>query len=370
MATKRDYYEILSISKGAAADDIKKAYRQSAMKHHPDRNPGDKKAEELFKEATEAYQVLSDAKKRQVYDQYGHAGLGSQGFDASGFSGGFGDIFEDIFEDFFGGGGGGRRQRAQRGNDLAMAVELTFEEAAFGVERKVDVTREENCVTCDGEGAKPGTHKKTCATCQGSGQVLATSGFFNISRACPKCHGQGALIEQPCSTCRGTGRSAVKRNIQVNVPAGVDTGIRLRMPGQGEGGLRGGPRGDLYIEVHVKEHEVFKRRDEHVILELPIPMVQAALGCDMEVPTLKGMAELKIPAGTQNGKVFKLKGKGFPSLRGHGTGDQEVHIHVETPMHLTPKQNELLKQFAEASGEKVSPATEGFIKKIKSLLNK
>ncbi len=367
MATKRDYYEILSISKGAAADDIKKAYRQSAMKHHPDRNPGDKKAEDLFKEATEAYQVLSDPQKRQVYDQYGHAGLGSQGFDASGFSGGFGDIFEDIFEDFFGGGGGGRRNRAQRGNDLAMAVELTFEEAAFGVERKVDVTREENCVTCDGEGAKPGTHKKTCTTCQGSGQVMATSGFFNIARACPKCHGKGAMIEQPCSTCRGTGRSAVKRNIQVNVPAGVDTGIRLRMPGQGEGGLRGGPRGDLYIEVHVKEHEVFKRRDEHVILELPIPMVQAALGCDMEVPTLKGMAELKIPAGTQNGKVIKLKGKGFPSLRGHGTGDQEVHIHVETPVHLTPKQNELLKQFAEASGEKVNPSTASFLNKVKKI---
>lgn len=367
MATKRDYYEILSVPKNASAEDIKKAYRQSAMKHHPDRNPGDKKAEELFREATEAYQILSDAKKRQIYDQYGHAGLGSQGFDASGFSGGFGDIFEDIFEDFFGATTGRRRNRPQRGNDLALSVEVSFEEAAFGVEKKADVTREENCSVCEGEGAKPGTAKKKCATCQGTGQVMASSGFFSVARSCHKCHGQGSIVEQPCTGCRGSGRTAVKRNITIKVPGGVDNGMRLRMPHEGEGGHRGGPRGDLYIEIHVREHEVFKRKDEHVILELPITMVQASLGCEVEVPTLKGMAELKIPAGTQNGKTFRLKGKGFPSLRGHGTGDQEIWIQVETPTNLNAKQVEILKQFAEASGEKVSPATSSFVHKVKKL---
>ncbi len=369
MSTKRDYYEILSVSKSASAEEIKKAYRQSAMKHHPDRNPGDKKAEDLFREATEAYQVLSDAKKRQVYDQYGHAGLGSQGFDASGFQGGFGDIFEDIFEDFFGATTGRRRNRPQKGNDLALALEVSFDEAAFGVEKKVDVTREENCATCEGEGAKPGTQKKTCTTCQGSGQVMASSGFFSVARPCHKCHGHGAIIEHPCTSCRGTGRTAVKRNISIRVPGGVDNGIRLRMPNEGEGGTRGGPRGDLYIEIHVKQHEIFKRKDENIILELPISMVQAALGCEMEVPTLKGMAELKIPAGTQHGKVFRLKGKGFPSLRGHGTGDEEVHIQVETPSNLNSKQIEILKQFADATGEKVNPASSSFVHKVKKIFS-
>ncbi len=366
---KRDYYEILSIPKNASAEELKKAYRQCAMKYHPDRNPDDKKAEEMFKECTEAYQVLSDAKKRQVYDQYGHAGLGSQGFDASGFQGGFGDIFEDIFEDFFGTGTGRRRNRAQRGNDLALAIEVSFEEAAFGVEKKVDVTREESCPACDGEGAKPGTQKKTCSTCHGSGQVMASSGFFSVARACPKCHGQGAIIEHPCASCRGTGRAAIKKNILVKVPGGVDTGIRLRMPGEGEGGHRGGPRGDLYIELHVREHDIFKRREEHVLLDIPITMIQATLGCELQVPTLKGMADLKIPAGTQSGKVFRLKGKGFPSLRGLGTGDQEVQVQVETPSNLNAKQTEILKQFAEASGEKASPAASSFVHKMKKIFS-
>jgi molecular chaperone DnaJ len=367
MATKRDYYEILSITRNADGEEIKKAYRKCALQHHPDRNPGDKKAEDKFKEATEAYSVLSDAEKRRLYDQFGHEGLSGQNF--GGFSGaGFGDIFEDIFEDFFGSAGAGRRHaRAQRGSDLATAVEITFEEAAFGVEKTIDVRRDENCADCKGEGAKAGTQRKTCSTCRGSGQVMASSGFFSISRACPKCHGQGSTIEHPCPACHGSGRVPVSRKIQAKIPAGVDTGIRLRMPGEGESGSRGGPRGDLYIEIHVTPHEIFTREEDDLICQVPISMVQAALGCEIEVPTLKGMASLKIPAGTQTGKSFRLKGKGFPSLRGAGMGDEEVRITVETPSKLSEKQAELLKQFAAASGEKVNPMSAGFLSKMKKM---
>lgn len=367
MASKKDYYDILSVPRNASAEDVKKAYRQSAMKYHPDRNPGDKKAEDKFKEATEAYQVLSDPGKRQVYDQYGHAGLNNAG----GFSSaGFGDIFEDIFEDFFGGNTGRRQNRAHKGGDLGVAVELTFEEAAFGVEKELQIRREETCTTCKGEGARPGTQRKNCSTCHGSGQVLASSGFFSISRACPKCHGQGSVIEDPCGDCRGTGRTAADRKIHVKIPGGVDTGIRLRMPGEGEAGHRGGPRGDLYVEVHLKEHEIFTREGDDLVLECPISMVQAALGLELEVPTLSGRASLKVPAGTQNGKSFRLKGKGFPSVRGHGHGDEEVRIRVETPTQLSDKQAALLREFAAATGEKVSPETSSFMKKVKKMFEK
>ena len=369
MASKRDYYEVLSVTRNASAEDVKKAYRQSAMKHHPDRNPGNQKAEEMFKEATEAYQVLSDPRKKQVYDQYGHAGLDSSG--ASGFSSaGFGDIFEDIFEDFFGGATGRRQSRAQKGGDLGVAVEISFEESAFGVEKTLNVRREESCSTCKGEGSKPGTEKKNCSTCHGSGQVLASSGFFSISRPCPKCHGQGSVIEHPCSSCRGSGRVLADRKIQAKVPGGVSTGLRLRMPGEGEAGHRGGPRGDLYVEIHVKPHEIFTREDDDIICEVPISMAQAALGCEIEVPTLAGPAGLKIPAGTQNGRSFKLKGKGFPSLRGHGLGDEEIRVIVETPTQLTEKQAALLRQFAESTGEKVNPLSTSFLDKVKKALPK
>lgn len=368
MATKRDYYEILSVARNAAAEDIKKAYRKCALQFHPDRNPGDKKAEDKFKEATEAYQVLSDAEKRRTYDQFGHEGLSGQSF--GGFSGaGFGDIFEDIFEDFFGSAQGTRRRsRPQRGSDLATAVEITLQEAAFGVEKTLEVRRDENCSDCKGEGAAPGTQRKTCSTCRGSGQVMASSGFFSISRACPKCHGQGSTIEHPCLACHGLGRAAVSRKIQAKIPAGVDTGIRLRMPGEGEAGSHGASRGDLYIEIHVTPHEVFTREEDNLICRVPISMVQAALGCEIQVPTLKGMSLLKIPAGTQTGKSFKLKGKGFPSLRGAGTGDEEVRITVETPSRLSEKQAELLRQFADLSGEKVSPMSTGFLSKMKKIM--
>lgn len=366
MSPKRDYYEVLSVGRSADADEIKKAYRKAALQWHPDRNPGDKKAEDNFKEATEAYQVLSDADKRAIYDQYGHAGLDQQGM--GGFSSaGFNDIFENIFEDFFG-GGQRSRNRPQRGADLAASVEITLEEAAFGVDKEIDVRREETCAQCKGDGAKPGTQRKVCASCHGSGQVLQSSGFFSVSRPCHRCHGEGSSVEHPCAECKGHGRVSAKRQIRAQIPAGADTGVRLRLTGEGEAGYRGGPRGDLYIEIHVTEHEIFTREGDTLVLEMPVSMTQAALGCEMDVPTLKGPAKIKIPAGTQTGKSIKLKGKGFPSLRQAGTGDQEVRVFVETPSNLNAKQAELLREFAKAGGEKVSPASSNFIKKVRELL--
>ena len=366
---KRDYYEILGVSRSASLDDVKKAYRKCALMHHPDRNPDDKKAEEKFKEATEAYQVLADPQKRQTYDQFGHEGLAAGGFEAGGFASaaGFGDIFEDIFEDFFGGGAGRGRHRAQRGGDLQYDLEILFNEAAFGTEKTIELEREETCSTCKGDGAKPGTSRTTCGTCHGSGQILASSGFFSISRACHRCHGQGSFVEHSCASCHGTGRIGVKRKIQIKVPPGVDNGLRLRMPGEGEAGKLGGPRGDLYVDIYVKPHEFFTRQETTILCEVPISFVQAALGCEIEVPTLTGTTALKIPAGTQTGKVFRLKGKGLASLKGEGIGDEEIKILVETPAHLSDKQRELLKQFASLSGEKVNPLSSSFIEKVKTL---
>ena len=379
MASKRDYYEILSVPRNASGDEIKKAYRKCAMSHHPDRNPGDKRSEEKFKEATEAYQVLSTPEKRQMYDQFGHAGVEASGHSTSGFSaGGFSDIFEDIFEDFFstvggsasGGGGKSRRARPQRGNDLAIALEITFEESAFGCEKTLDLKREESCATCKGEGARPGTSHKTCSTCRGSGQVMASSGFFSISRPCPHCHGQGNVIEYPCADCRGAGRVIAAKKIQAKVPAGVDNGNRLRIPGEGEAGFRGGPHGDLYAEIRVHPHEIFTREGDNIICEVPVSMVEAALGCEIQVPTIAGPTKLKVPAGTQNGRSFKLKSKGFPSLRGAGLGDEEIRVIVETPAHLSEEQIDLLKKFAVLSGEKVNPATYSFMNKVKKIFSK
>jgi molecular chaperone DnaJ len=370
-SSKRDYYEILSVPRNAPDEEIKKAYRKCALQWHPDRNPGNKKAEDNFKEATEAYQVLADPQKRKIYDQLGHEGLNSQGFGASGFSSaGFGDIFEDIFENFFSGGSGGsRRARPQKGSDLGATLEISLEEAAFGAEKTIDIQREESCSHCGGEGAKPGTEKKVCPTCRGTGQVLASSGFFSISRSCPKCHGQGEIIEYPCPECHGSGRRMARRKIQTKVPAGVDTGVRMKISGEGEAGHRGGPRGDLYVEIHMKPHEIFTREGDDLVCLAPISMTQAALGGEILVPTLKGTIALKIPAGTQSGKSFILKGKGFHSLRGHGTGDEEVRIQVETPTRLTLEQAELLQRFAEISGEKVNPVSAGFVNKVKKLFS-
>ncbi len=368
MPTKNDYYDILGVAKNANAEELKKAYRQSAMKHHPDRNPGDKKAEEKFKEATEAYQVLTDPQKRQIYDQYGHEGLNANGGFSGGFSqAGFSDMFEDIFEGFFGQATGRGRQRAARGHDLEDTVEISFEESAFGTEKDVQVRREEACITCKGDGAKPGTSRKTCSTCHGQGQVLASSGFFSISRTCPKCRGEGSFVESPCGDCRGAGRVVQTRKIHLKIPPGIENGLRMRVPGEGEAGFRGGPRGDLLVEVHVKPHAIFTREENNILCDVPVSFVQAALGAEIEVPTLTGKTTLKIPAGTQSGKSFKLKGKGIASLRGQGLGDEEVRVFVETPAHLSDKQKALLKEFAELSGEKVNPASASFMQKMKEL---
>ena len=369
---KHDYYDILGVSRGASEDDIKKAYRKCALQHHPDRNPDNKKAEEKFKEATEAYQVLADRKKRALYDQYGHEGLEAGGFGGGGFSGasGFGDIVEDIFEDFFGGTQSRRRHRPQRGSDLATGVELAFEESAFGCEKTLEIKREESCSNCRGDGAEPGTSRQTCTTCHGSGQVMASSGFFSIARTCPRCHGHGSFVEHPCKSCHGSGRVAAHRKIQVKIPAGIEHGSRLRITGEGEGGSRGGPRGDLYVEISVKPHPVFTREGDDVLCEVPVSFVQAALGAEIQVPTLGGQTSLKIPASTQTGKVFKLKGKGIASVHGRGIGDEAVKIIVETPMHLSEKQKELLREFAVLSGDKVNPLSESFLEKMKSLFAK
>ncbi len=358
---KRDYYQVLEVPKNAPGDEIKKAYRQAALKSHPDRHPGDKQAEARFKEATEAYQILSDPQKRRIYDQYGHAGLEQNGGGFQG-AGNFGDIFEDIFEDFFGGRPRSGGARPQKGGDLEYALDITFQEAATGVERSITIEREETCAACKGDGAKPGTTRGTCPTCNGQGQVLAQSGFFSIARTCPRCHGAGSFVEHPCTGCRGTGRVAAKRNIDIKVPAGIDSRQRLRVSGEGEAGFRGGPRGDLYIEIHVATHDLFEREAQNIICRVSITFAQAALGAEIEVPTLSGVTKLKIPAGTQSGKVFTLKGKGMPSLRGGQAGDELIHVSVETPTHLSDKQKELLRQFAALSGEKVSPIKKFFSK--------
>lgn len=365
---KKDYYEILGIVKNAAPEEIKKAYRKCALEHHPDRNPGNKKAEEKFKEATEAYQILSDPQKRQLYDQYGHEGLNAGGAGFSGASG-FGDIFEDIFEDFFGRRGARSQQRPQRGSDLQYRMDILFNEAVFGVEKNIEIPREESCTSCKGDGAKPGTSRQACPTCHGSGEVLASSGFFSIARPCSRCHGHGSFVEHPCGVCRGSGRVSVQRKIQVKIPPGVDNGLRLRISGEGEGGVRGGPRGDLYVDLHVEPHEIFSREGNNVLCELPVSFVQAALGAEIEVPTLTGAAPLKVPAGTQTGKIFRLKGKGIASLNGQGIGDEEIKVIVETPTHLSDKQKELLKQFAALSGEKANPISNSFVEKAKKLFS-
>lgn len=368
MPPKTDYYELLGVPRNASDEDLKRAYRKLALQYHPDKNPGNKEAEDKFKEVTHAYQVLADPHKRGLYDRFGHEGVsGGGGFSSAGF----GDIFEDIFEDFFGGGaarGGGNR--AQRGSDLAYAMELDFEEAAFGIQRSITIEREESCGTCKGSGAKAGTSRKTCAACNGRGQVFASSGLFSIGRTCGKCRGEGSTLEHPCGDCRGSGRMTAQRKIDVRVPAGVDNNLRLRLVGEGEAGVRGGPRGDLYVEMHVRPHEFFKREGENLYCDVPVTMVQAALGAEIDVPTLKEPASLKMPAGTQSGKTFRLRGKGLPSLRGGPTGDIEVRIVVETPSNLNDKQIQLLRQFAESAGEKASPRSNSFVEKIRKGLKK
>jgi len=348
--SKRDYYEVLGVERNASEADLKKAYRRLAMKFHPDRNPDSKEAEANFKEAKEAYEVLSDARKRAAYDQFGHAGvdssMGGGGPDMGGA--GFGDIFGDIFSDIFGGARRGGGQRVNRGADLRYALELSLEDAVAGTTVKIRVPTWVSCSTCGGSGAKPGTSAKTCPTCQGVGQVRMQQGFFSIQQTCPQCQGQGTVVETPCSDCRGQGRIQEQKTLSVKVPAGVDTGDRIRLSGEGEAGEHGGPAGDLYVEVHVKPHPIFQREDAHLFCEVPITVSTAALGGEMEVPTLDGKVKLKIPAGTQTGKMFRMRGKGVKPVRGGPSGDLICRVLVETPVNLNTRQKELLRELEDS----------------------
>ncbi|MDA0189229.1 MAG: molecular chaperone DnaJ [Proteobacteria bacterium] len=350
--SKRDFYDVLGVNRDASEDEIKKAYRKLAMKYHPDRNPDNPKAEEHFKEAKEAYEILSDSQKRAAYDQYGHAGvdpqagMGGGGFGAGGFSDAFGGIFDEIF-----GGGRGGRSNIYRGADLRYNLEITLEQAAFGTETKIRIPTMEVCESCHGSGAKSGTQPKTCPTCQGSGQVRLQQGFFSIQQTCPKCHGTGRFIADPCGSCHGAGRVKQHKTLAVKIPAGVDEGDRIRLSGEGEHGINGGPSGDLYVQIHLKPHPVFQREGNDLHCEMPISFTTAALGGEIEIPTLDGAAKLRIPAETQTGKVFRLRGKGIKGVRSHALGDLLCHVVIETPVHLTERQKELLRELEESSRE-------------------
>ncbi|ATE59309.1 molecular chaperone DnaJ [Thauera sinica] len=368
--SKRDYYDVLGVNRDAGDDEIKKAYRKLAMKYHPDRNPDNKDAEEKFKEAKEAYEMLSDPQKKAAYDRYGHAGVDPSmgaGAGAQGFEGGFADAFGDIFGDLFGGGRGGR-SNVYRGADLRYNLEITLEEAARGAEKTIRIPTVEECGTCHGSGAKPGTQPKTCPTCNGHGQVRVQQGFFSIQQTCPKCHGTGRIIPDPCRDCGGAGRVKKQKTLEVKIPAGIDEGMRLRHGGHGEPGVNGGPPGDLYVEIHIRKHAVFERDHDDLHCEMPISFTTAALGGEIEIPTLEGMARLKIPAETQSGKVFRLRGKGIKNVRSHAPGDLMCHVVVETPVSLTERQRELLREFEEISSgnaDRHNPKAKSWMDKVK-----
>ncbi|MCL2790450.1 MAG: molecular chaperone DnaJ [Desulfobulbus sp.] len=362
----KSYYEILGIGKDASAEAVKKAYRKLAMKYHPDRNQGDAEAEEKFKEAAEAYEVLCDAQKRRIYDTYGEEGLRRSGYTGPGNSE---DIFahiNDLFGDLFGFGGGRSRRRDPsapvQGEDLRYDIRISFLEAMHGVDRQVEVTKRETCWTCEGSGARPGHRPQTCPTCQGRGQVVHSQGFLQVSTTCPRCHGAGQVITEPCIDCQGEGLVNRSKKVNMHIPAGVDTGSRMRLAGEGEGGRRGGSSGDLYVVIHVDEHEYFQRDGQMIYLRLPVSMVRATLGDEVDVPTIHGTAKLKIPAGTQSGAHFTLRKEGVPSLRGGGKGDMVVEIQVLTPVKLTKEQKELLHRFEELSEEQEDG--EGFFARL------
>jgi molecular chaperone DnaJ len=363
MASKRDYYEILDVRRTASPDEIKSNYRKMALRYHPDRNPGDKAAEEKFKEASEAYEVLRDPQKRQIYDQYGHQGLEGAGF--SGF-GGFDDIFSsfsDIFEDFFGFGGGRRsRSRAQRGADLRYDLCMSFMEAAFGTETEIIVDKMEVCPKCSGSACEPGTAPEICTDCHGSGQVSRTQGFFTVRTTCPSCRGSGQKISSPCGKCRGAGRIEIQKKVAVKIPAGVESGSRLRLTGEGEPGAFGGPPGDLYVFIHVEPHEFFIRENSDVICKVEISFIQAALGDTITVPTLTGEKKLEIPKGTQPGAVFRFRGEGIISIRTHKPGDQIIQVDIKTPTNLSKKQEELLREFEQLNKNKFSSKLKNILK--------
>ncbi len=371
---KRDFYEILGVAKNASEEEIKKSYRKLAMKYHPDRNPDSKESEEKFKEVKEAYEMLTNPEKREAYDRYGHAGVdpnmgagGGGGFGGGGFADSFGDIFGDIF-----GGGGGRGRsggpQVYRGADLRYNLEITLEQAAHGFDTTIRVPSWDKCDTCHGTGAKPGTAPVTCGTCGGHGQVRMQQGFFSIQQTCPKCHGNGKVITDPCAPCGGQGRIKRNKTLEVKIPAGIDNGMRIRSSGNGEPGTNGGPAGDLYVEIHIKPHAVFQREGDDLHCEMPISFVKATLGGEIEVPTLSGKVSFTIPEGTQSGKTFRLKGKGIKGVRSGYAGDLFCHVAVETPVKLTEKQKDLLREFERLTvegGAKHSPQSKGWMDKVK-----
>lgn len=369
---KRDYYEVLGVNRDASEEEIKRAYRRHAMKWHPDRNPDNPKAEERFKEAKEAYEVLSDRQKRAAYDRYGHAGVdpaaaAAAGASGAGFHGSFGDMFSDIFGEIFGSGRQGR-STVFRGADLRYNLEVTLEQAARGFETRIRIPTLVACDTCRGSGARPGTHPQPCPTCRGSGQVRIAQGPFSIAQTCPRCHGTGQVIAHPCSACGGAGRVKHQKTLSVRIPAGVDEGDRVRLSGEGEAGVNGGPPGDLYVQIHIKPHPVFQREHDDLHCEMPISITTAALGGAVEIPTLEGSARIEVPPGTQTGKTFRLRGKGIRGVRSHAPGDLHCHVVVETPLNLTPRQRELLEEF-EAISRKDSarhtPRAKGWLEKVR-----
>jgi molecular chaperone DnaJ len=366
---KRDYYQVLDVARDASEADLKKAYRRLAMKLHPDRNPDDKAAEDQFKEAKEAYEVLSDAGKRAIYDQHGHAGLEQRGGGGGGHPGeGFGDIFGDVFGDIFGGARRGGRSQVFRGADLRYELELDLSQAVFGAAIEIDVPKLCECDTCKGSGAAKGSNPIQCDTCHGTGQVRVSQGFFQLQQTCPRCRGSGKIVKNPCDTCLGQGRVRRTKKLSVKIPAGVDNGDRIRLSGEGEAGRNGGPAGDLYVEVHVRAHEIFEREGEHLSCEVPVSFVTAALGGTVIVPTLEGQVSLKIPAESQSGRVFRLRDKGVKPVRGGARGDLFCKVMVETPVKLASEQKELLRKFEaslKANEGRHTPREEGFFEGVK-----
>ncbi|MBA3832936.1 MAG: molecular chaperone DnaJ [Chthoniobacterales bacterium] len=374
--TKRDYYEVLSVERNAAGEEIKRSYRKLAVKFHPDKNPGDSEAEEKFKELGEAYDVLMDEQKRAAYDRYGHAAFAQGGVGARG--GGFHDPFDifrevfsgaagggGIFETFFGGGAQAGRDGTQRGSDLRYDMQITLEEAAFGVEKEIEVRKMDACEKCDGSGAAPGSRAITCTMCHGRGQVVSARGFFQVSQTCPRCHGLGEIIEKPCRECEGEGRAEKTSRIKIRIPAGIAHGSRLRSSRNGEAGVRGGEKGDLYVVVHVQEHPIFQREDDNLFCEVPISFPTAALGGEVPVPTLEGKASFKVPAGTQSGQSFKLRGKGIVQVNGRERGDLYARLLVEVPADLNSEQRQKLEEFAALCGEENTPLGKSFFERAK-----
>lgn len=372
--SKRDYYEVLGVERDASEKDIKKAYRRVAMKYHPDRNPDDKEAEDKFKEASEAYEVLCDSQKRAAYDQFGHDAVSGNG-GAGGFGGGgasFSDIFGDVFGDIFGQSGGGGRRGPMRGADLRYNLDIDLEQAVKGTEVKIRVPTLVTCDTCDGSGAKKGSSPVTCTTCGGVGQVRMQQGFFSVQQTCPNCRGKGKMISDPCGSCHGQGRVEEVKTLSVKVPPGVDTGDRIRLSGEGEAGPEGGPAGDLFVQINVREHKIFERDGKHLYCEVPISFIDAALGGELEVPTLEGRVKLKIPEETQTGKLFRLRGKGVTPVRGGSTGDLLCRVVVETPVNLTKRQKELMKELQKSfddEGNQQSPRKSSWFEGVKNFFD-